>query len=652
MVRLRAVVLVLLSATPAAAQTPAPVPGATDALYQFLLARRLESSGDAEGALAALKRAQSLDPKSAELHAELAGYHARANQTEDAVAEGERALKIDPANEEAHHILAMVYSAGAENAAPPPAGLSPETLRQRAIEHLSAILSTPLMATDPNLQMTLGRLHLRSGHADQAVPILERVVAQAPWAAEPWALLAEAQSTLGRLDDAAESLRSAADISPRYWAVLGDLYDRQGKAADAAGAYGSAVENVRTPSRDLRLRWATALLKVPGGTGAAKARSIATDLLSSDPADPRALYVLSSAQRASGDAKAAEATARQIIAVDPASVSGLSALAFSLFDRYAYRQVVDALTPFEKDAAARAKGREGEGAQVLVQLGIARQQLGEYDAAIAAYNTARNLTPRDPEINAYLIEANLAARRFDAADVLAQENLARMPGQPRFLRLRAQALAKGGRASEAVSLLEGGLAVRPDSRELLVGLADLYADQKRTDDAVRLLQQAQTTFGGDEALAMRLANAYETGGRLADAEREFRRLIDQDPTNGNALNSLSYMFAVRGLRGLEALELAERAVKLEPDNPAYLDTLGWALFQLGKTEQAAEPLARAAGALAGSSVIQEHHGDVLARRGKSAEAIEAWERALAGDGESIDRAAVEKKIRDARARRR
>jgi predicted negative regulator of RcsB-dependent stress response len=61
-------------------------------------------------------------------------------------------------------------------------------------------------------------------------------------------------------------------------------------------------------------------------------------------------------------------------------------------------------------------------------------------------------------------------------------------------------------------------------------------------------------------------------------------------------------------------------------------------------------MARAAAVLTANSVIQDHHGDVLARRGRHAEAIAAWERALAGDGEQIDRAAIEKKIKAARAR--
>jgi predicted Zn-dependent protease len=127
-------------------------------------------------------------------------------------------------------------------------------------------------------------------------------------------------------------------------------------------------------------------------------------------------------------------------------------------------------------------------------------------------------------------------------------------------------------------------------------------------------------------------------------------LVSADPLDADALNSLSYMFADRGLRLDEAIELARRAVKVEPDNPAYLDTLGWALFKQGRIEEAEEPLRKAAMSLTGNSVIQDHHGDVLSSRGRTAEAIAAWERALAGDGEQIDRVAIERKIKAAKGR--
>lgn len=639
---------VFLWALPAAGQRAAPPEDPkAQAQFEFLMARRLESEGDTAAALAALERARKLDPNSAEISAEIAGFYSRQNRMTDAIVAAEHALGLDTDNVEAHHVLALVYSTWADGAAPAPSGQSVASARAQAIEHLLAIENTPLMATNPNLQMTLGRLQLRAGKADLAVPILEKVAQQVPWAAEPLVLLYEAQATLGRIDDAGATLLAAAQINPRYWATLGQFYERQDKWSEAAAAYAEAITGPGKPSRDVQVRYAAALINTEDGAG--KARTVLTDLLKASPNDTRVLYLLSMAERTDGDLKAAEATARRILAIDPTSVTGLRALVAVLFDRYDYKQVTEVVSALAKDPA-RARGRELEGAAVLVQLGIAHQQLAAWDEAIAAYTAAKTLTPRDPEIDAYLVQAHLTARRFDRAEAIAREALAGNPKQPRMVRLRAQALLKAGQAAEANKLLEDAVAGDSGNREYVIGLADLYADQKRTADAVRMLERARQSFGDDQTIAMRIANVYEADGQLEAAEKELRKLMAADPLNADALNSLGYMLADRGVRLPEAVELAERAVKIEPDNPAYLDTLGWALFKQGRTDEAASPLGRAATVLTGNSVIQDHHGDLLAKQGQMAAAIAAWERALAGDGEQIDRAAIEKKINAARTR--
>jgi tetratricopeptide (TPR) repeat protein len=644
-----AALALFVAASPAwAAQAvAAPADPKAQALFEFLMARRMEAAGDTAGALAALERARSLDPGAAEIAAEIAGYYSRQNRSTDAIAAAEAALKLDQKNLEAHHVLAMIYASWADGAEKPPAGQTPAGARASAIEHLTAIQGTPLMATNPNLLMTLGRLQLRSGKADAAVPILEKVAQQAPWAAEPLILLYEAQATLGRMDEAGQTLLAAAQINPRYWQTLGQFHERRDNWADAAAAYAEAIATSPKPNRDVQIRYAAALINTDGGAG--KARGVLTDLLKGSPNDTRVLYLLSMAEREDGDMAAAEATARRIIAIDPTSITGLRALVSVFFDRFDYKHVVDVVAPLVKDVS-RARGRELEGAAVLVQAGIAHQQLAQWDAAIAAYEAAKMLTPRDPELDAYLVQANLTARRFAQAESLARQALARDPDQPRMVRLRAQALLKAGKSADANTLLEAAAARQPENREYVVGLADLYADQKRTADAVRVLEQARKTFGDDQTLTMRIATAYEAAGQLDAAEKELRKLVSADPLNSDALNSLSYMFADRGMRLEEAVELAERAVKIEPANPAYLDTLGWALFKQGRVEEAAEPLRKAAASLTGNSVIQDHHGDVLQKRGRTAEAIAAWERALAGDGEQIDRTAIETKIKAAKAK--
>jgi tetratricopeptide (TPR) repeat protein len=647
-------VLALLLSGQTAAQSPSPAStsaSSAQAYYDFMLARRLESDGDVKGALAALERAEKLDPKSADVLAERAGLHARQNQGPEAQAVAERALKLDKDNVEAHRILALVYSAWSEGAGQPPAGTNAEAARSKAIEHLKAIRGTPAMSTDLSLQIAYGRLLLRAGETDDAVTALEAVASQAPYLAEPFVLLAEARSTKGEMLEAAEALAQAAEINPRYYVSLADMYEKLGRWAAAAGAYGQAIEGVRQPSRDLRLRYVTALLNVPGGVGASRAKDTLAELLKTSPDDTRLLYLLSMASRQLQDGKGAEDAARRILAIDPTSLAGLNALARTLMDQYQYRKVVEVVTPLTKDLAARTKGREGDGASVLAQLGLAHQQLGEFDAAVSAFTAAKDLSPDEVAYDLYLAQALLIARKNDRALAVTGDAIKKHPEEMRLISLRAQALSRLGRASEAISFLEGAIKGESRSPELAFALADTYASQKRYDDAVKVIEQAETAFGESDEFTLKLTNFYEQAGRVADAERELRGMIERDPLDSNALNYLGYMLADRTDRYAEAVELIERALRVEPDNPAYLDSLGWALLKQGKVAEAADPLAKAAAAVPANSVIQEHHGDVLARQGKWTEAVAAWQRALAGDGESIDAAALEKKIRDGRRRR-
>jgi len=638
-------------AQPSTASAPQAPIASADAYFEFMKARRLEADGDAAGALAALERAQKLDPGSAELLAERAALHARQNEGEPARIAAERALAIDASNAEAHRILALVYSAWSDGAGTAPAGSTPATLRATAIEHLKAIRTSPVMTTDLGLQIAYGRLLLRSGQIDEATAVLEGVASQAPYVAEPFVLLAEARTAQGRMFEAAEALAQAAEINPRYYVSLGELYERLGRWAAAAGAYGQAVQGVRSPSRELRLRHVGALLNVPGGVGASRAKEALDELLKASPDDTRLLYLLSTAARQLNDTKGAEESARRIIALDPSSIAGLNALARAMSDQYQYRQVIELLTPFAKEATTRAKGRESEAATALAQLGLAHQQLGEYDAAIAAFTTARTLASKDSTYDVYLTQALINARQFDRAIAVTSEAIVRAPEDERLIRLRSQALGRTGRAGEAIDFLEGAIKSESRSPQLALALADAYASQKRYDEAVKVIEQAETAFGEDDTFTMRLASLYDEAGRVAEAERELRAMIERDPLDASALNFLGYMLADRTERHAEAVDLIERALRVEPDNPSYLDSLGWALFKQGKTAEAATPLGRAAAALPANSVIQDHHGDVLASQGKWAEATAAWQRALDGDGESIDRDVITKKIQDAKRRR-
>ena len=173
---------------------------------------------------------------------------------------------------------------------------------------------------------------------------------------------------------------------------------------------------------------------------------------------------------------------------------------------------------------------------------------------------------------------------------------------------------------------------------------------KRHDEAIAIYKEAIAASPDDTAVMFQFGAALDRAGRRPDAQKVFRDLIAKDPLDANALNYLGYMLAEQRTALDEAVTLIQRALKVDPENPSYLDSLGWAYFQQGKLDLADPPLSSAAGRLPKNSVIQDHLGDLRLKQNRRAEAVEAWRRALAGDGDGIERAKVQKKI-DAAQRR-
>jgi tetratricopeptide (TPR) repeat protein len=179
-------------------------------------------------------------------------------------------------------------------------------------------------------------------------------------------------------------------------------------------------------------------------------------------------------------------------------------------------------------------------------------------------------------------------------------------------------------------------------------LAQGYSDANRGGQAVKLLQDAQAKFPSNTGLTFELGVVLDHQKKYTESEAVFRQLIGKEPENAAALNYLGYLLAERGERLDESVQLLKRALALEPENGSYLDSLGWAYYKDGQLNLAVENLKRAADQLTTNSVVQDHYGDVLSKMGRFDEAIAAWTRALGGDGDTIDRGDIDKKIRSAR----
>ena len=645
--------VVLLAAVVGLSMQSTPAPDRTAAAYeQFLLARHLEAVDNIAGAIAAYKQALTFDPRGADIAAELAALYMRQSRAQEALDAAEQALAIAPDNREAHRVAGIIYASLAESARgnarqgrpTPPLD---DDAAAKAIGHLEHALDQPVRDTDPNVRATLSRLYVRTGAYAKGIAMLSELVAQEPGWQDGPPLLAEAYSGAGRNADAIGWLEQAAPNDPQLYPTLADFYERERRWKDAADAYGRALA-VTPGNTELETRYASVLLNAGGREEIVKARDVLKDVLAARPNDPRSLYLLSQAERKSGDSAAAEQTARRVVSENAKSPWGYYALAEALEERRQYQAVIDALTPAVAQFRSRATGESFELSLLLPHLGFAYQELGQHDHALPIFEEAHRLAPADPAVTSYLVQANIAAKQYDQAVEIARAARVARPDDLRLARLEAQALRQNGNADQGIALLERMVTVQADNPSAYVALAQLYSEADRGVQAVTVLKGAQVKFPADQSISFELGAVFDKQKRFADAEAAFKQVIARDPDHAAALNYLGYMLAERGDRLDESVGYIKKALAIEPENGSYLDSLGWAYFKADQLDLAEQNLKRAADQLTTNSVIQDHYGDVLFKRGRYQEAIVAWTRALAGDGDAIDRGAIDEKIRAAK----
>ncbi len=124
-----------------------------------------------------------------------------------------------------------------------------------------------------------------------------------------------------------------------------------------------------------------------------------------------------------------------------------------------------------------------------------------------------------------------------------------------------------------------------------------------------------------------LGAAYERIGEIDSAVVVFEDILEHDPNHDQTLNYLGYTLAEHGIRLQYAHDLISRAIEMQPQNPAYLDSFGWVNFQLGNYEDAVLYLESAA-ALDNDPVILDHLGDAYHAAGRIDEARVYWEKVL------------------------
>ncbi|HST29232.1 MAG TPA: tetratricopeptide repeat protein [Chthoniobacterales bacterium] len=208
-----------------------------------------------------------------------------------------------------------------------------------------------------------------------------------------------------------------------------------------------------------------------------------------------------------------------------------------------------------------------------------------------------------------------------------------------YLHLAELLLGPLKESERAVKVLTEARQHFPQTPEIAYYLAIAQREAKHSQDAVTTFEEAlhEAEVQGNEITNARFYFDYgaaaEQAGFYDKAADLFQKSIAIDPANAaDAENYLAYMWAEHNLRLDEADQMVKLALQADPNNGAYIDTLGWLEYRQGRFDQALVDLLRAAQKLTRDDpVIFEHIGDTFAKMNKIAQAVDAWQKALSLD---------------------
>lgn len=533
---------------------------------------------------------------------------------------------------------------------PPAVNLSAELLYRLLVSEFAAQRGRYDIASQDYLDLAKDTSDPRLAKKAFQLSIVDRNMRRAQLAAQEWAFLAPDDP-----EAVASSLALAASNGQTAGMALA-LRERIAKAGDKNQAIGQALGIVS------KLNDKKVALEILDQAFENNVRNL-----------PVAHLALSDAAWAAGDVARALAEANRALVLDPNSEPAAQrVLEYGLKDdpgvalRSAYAFI-------EAHPDARKM-------QLLLASHLVERK--DYDGALALVHRMRQASPEDFDLLYTEAEVDFRAERYDQAKALLNEyinvqtqrrqsiadkasNAASDASDARLLLVKIAekqedlneairqlgliddpALVFQARIHQAV--LQGRLGNIPQARKTIDGLkgstrqeqavkaltmASIYRDAGRTDLAVELLAKADKSLPNTSEIKYDLGMLYERQGKYDDFEKMMRRVIELEPNNANAYNSLGYTLVEQNTRLDEAQDLLEKALQLEPDSPFILDSVGWYFYRTNDLNAALEYLQRSYDLMPMADVAA-HLGEVLWKLGRHNDARRIWRAGLEKEPDS------------------
>lgn len=610
------------------------------AYYHYTLAHMYEEMVTAYGrsdlatkAIEEYRLAIDADPSSEFLTSGLAELYVKTGRIRDAVIEAQDIIKRDPKNLEAHKLLGRIYLRSLGDM---PGGSGSDNVLKLAIEQYEEIVRLEPDSVDDHL--LLGRLYRLNNDLQNAESELKTAVKLDPNSEEAVTTLAMLYTDEGDSAHALQVLSSIPDSarSAKLYGALGAAYEQRKDYKAAIEAYRHAVVLDRDNLDAIR-GLAENLMNDGQMDAALDQYKVIAD---SNPEDAQTYVRMAEIYRRQGKYDLALESLKRAdtLVPDTMDVPYNMAAVYQAQGRYddAIKLLQDLVKRTEKSDIASSQADRNNRAIFIERLGMIYREQENYTAAVDTFRKMLTLGDENARSGYQeIIDTYREAKQWPQATATAKEAVQKMPDD-RDLRMVLDAqLADTGEVDKAVADVRTLLNGKPDDREVYLRLGIIYTRAKRYKDAVDAYAKAEqmATKPEDKAYVCFLrGDMYQREKMFDQAEVEFKKVLaatpPSDPQSAATLNYLGYMNIDRGVKIDESITYIKQALSFEPNNAAYLDSLGWAYYKLGKYDQAEENLTKAALHMGSDPTVQEHLGDLYQKTGRLKLAAAHWERAV------------------------
>ncbi len=529
---------------------------------------------------------------------------------------------------------------------------------RKAIEQYRKIAE--LQPQETEVWLMLGRLHKLNHSSVESEDAYRKALELDAGNEDALIGLAMVYADLGDQPRAAETLRQVTGKKPslRTLTFLAGTYEKMEEFSLAAETYRQALA-LAPDNPELGRAYAQSLLQAGKPE---EAMGVFEKLARDDPKDHESNLRLAQIYRQRGKLSEARRALDAALAAAPDNLEVQYNQVNLLEAEGKPEEAIALLEDILKDSeeASYSAGAKTNRAVFLERLGLLYRAAERAEDAIKSFRELEKLDPeKSPRVAAQVADTYRQVKRFDEAYAVIDEAFKKHPDDTMIAMIRATVLADLGRSDEAVAAVQA-LTKGERDRDSYLTEAQIYERAKRFDLMGAVLEKALDLSKSEEEKAATLfmqGAMYERQKRFEEAEAVFQEVLRLNPDNPAAMNYLGYMYADRNVKLEEARDLIRKALEYEPNNGAYLDSLGWVYYRMGRVDEAEEYLRRATEKVARDPVVHDHLADVYFKQGKLREAIahwklslEEWRNASESEKDPAQIASVQKKLEGAEIR--